>query len=188
MKPLKFKHPIRIDFINQSLEIDETSKSWLRWKIRPQIHFKTEKAWKAFNSRDAGKEAGSIFVGKHGEVYFRVNVDGFRYMAHRIVFALATGTDPGQMEVDHMDRNCLNNSPSNLRAATHLQNSYNRKMNKDNSSGAKGVFWHKQTQKWVAGIGYEKKFRHLGSFANIADAQNAYANASKLFHGEFSGL
>ena len=49
-------------------------------------------------------------------------------------------------ETDHRDCNPLNNQRFNLRPATHSQNLMNRKIRSDNTSGFKGVSWHKITQ------------------------------------------
>jgi len=51
--------PIPLDIAKESLKIDSASPSWLTWKDRPRSHFKTDRAWKSFSSRRAGKAGGS---------------------------------------------------------------------------------------------------------------------------------
>src|SRR5215831_3327818 len=46
-------------------------------------------------------------------------------------------------DIDHKDRNYLNNQRDNLRAATYSQNSTNRSKIKNTSSQYKGVSWAK---------------------------------------------
>jgi len=91
-------------------------------------------------------------------------------------------------EVDHEDRDGLNNRRSNLRIATRSQNGMNRKINKNNTSGYKGVYWHKQHQKWCAQIKINNKKIHLGYFDNKIDAVKARDEAAKKYHGEFARL
>lgn len=44
-----------------------------------------------------------------------------------------------------------------LRLVSGMQNSRNRKMHINNTSGHTGVYWHKKHQKWVAAIGNGKR-------------------------------
>lgn len=74
---------------------------------------------------------------------------------------------------DHKDRNPLNNRKFNLRAATRSENNQNRSMNKNNTSGIKGVHWHKKQCKWHAYITLNYKRIHLGSFVCQTDAIKA---------------
>jgi hypothetical protein len=68
------------------------------------------------------------------------------YYQHRIVVNT----------IDHKDQNKLNNSISNLRESNTIENAWN--------VDCKGVYWHKQTQKWQVKIMINKKQYHLGLF------------------------
>lgn len=93
---------------------------------------------------------------------------------------------PGpRFEVDHIDRNGLNNKKDNLRICSHAENSLNKTIHKDNSSGYKGVSWCKREEKWAAQIMFSGKKIHLGYFLNKKDAAIAYDEASKVCHGNF---
>ena len=48
------------------------------------------------------------------------------YLAHRMAWALHYGEDPGPHEMDHIDRDRLNNRVTNLRKVTRGENSNNR--------------------------------------------------------------
>ncbi|MCO1498261.1 HNH endonuclease, partial [Limosilactobacillus reuteri] len=56
------------------------------------------------------------------------------------------GAPPGAI-TDHRDGDGLNNRRANLRPATAVQNGYNCAKYKNNTSGVKGVSFHKQSQK-----------------------------------------
>ncbi len=89
---------------------------------------------------------------------------------------------------DHIDGNKLNNQISNLRVSNKQQNGANRGLNKNNTSGFKGVGWHKQAKKWRAHIDVSGKHRSLGLYTNIHDAIEAYNNAARKYFGEFAYL
>ena len=130
----------------------------------------------------AGKVAGSI--GGSGRRY--IDVDGKKYAAHRLAFLMVTGQWPNKL-VDHIDRDPLNNAWSNLREATHAQNSQNCEMRARNRSGYRGVSFHKSSGKWTASIKANGVLKHLGSFNTKKDAAEAYYAASRELHGEFGG-
>ena len=90
--------------------------------------------WKAARQRvTVGKEAGA--VDKNGYSVLRINQK--RYRTHRVVFLMHKGYLPAVL--DHIDGDRANNRLENLRPATTHQNQYNRKLNKNNKSGFKGV-------------------------------------------------
>lgn len=95
---------------------------------------------------------------------------------------------PKGLEVDHIDGNGLNNQKSNLRLCTHSQNVMNRKLNKNNKSGIKGVDFHAASRKWRARIRTKTKLIHLGCFLEKEDAVKAYEEAARKYHGEFSRI
>lgn len=98
---------------------------------------------------------------------------------HRFIL----GVGP-EVEIDHRDRNTLNNQRDNLRPCTHAQNVRNVGPRKDNSSGYKGVTWDKENNKWRAQIGRVK----LGRFSNVIEAAHAYDAKAKELYGEFAYL
>ena len=88
--------------------------------------------------------------------------------------------------VDHIDGNPLNNKIENLRAATNSQNQANTRLSKANTSGYKGVYFHKSTGLWQASVRKDKKLIHLGLFQNIEDAVKARRTHFEVLHGEFT--
>lgn len=104
-------------------------------------------------------------------------------LLHRVI----AGTPEG-MDTDHIDGNGLNNRRSNVRVATKGQNMHNQRLSSANTSGVKGVSWVKRRQKWQAQICANGKRVGLGYYDTIADAGQAYADASAKMHGEFGRL
>src|ERR1700747_2936160 len=75
----------------------------------------------------------------HNYVSRRDNL-GKKLYLHRIIYAIYHGEMPEGKEVDHKDRNPLNNLPDNLRAATRGLNNFNSNRIKPSKSGIRGVW------------------------------------------------
>jgi len=93
---------------------------------------------------------------------------------------------PDGVQVDHIDGNKSNNQRSNLRLCTGAQNHQNVKRSARNTSGFKGVHFHKGAKKWRAQIVANKKRFHLGYFSTAKAAKKAWNAASLELHKEFS--
>lgn len=102
---------------------------------------------------------------------------------HQIIAAIMGFERP-----DHIDGNGLNNQRGNLRPATKSENGANRKLNRNNTSGFKGVGWNKAQQKWTASIRQFGKLRYLGYFLDVMAAARAYDVAAKEIFGKFARL
>jgi hypothetical protein len=122
-----------------------------------------------------GAPAGTVVKG-----YVYIGVGGAppkRRMcyAHQIAWFLMTGEWPLEgFEVDHKDRDGLNNRWKNLRLATSSQNKANSKIRIDNTSGSKGVAMDCQRNQWQVYIAFNKKRISLGRFA-VKDLDKAIA-------------
>lgn len=90
---------------------------------------------------------------------------------------MALKAEPGQ-EVDHINRNKLDNRKSNLRFVTHYQNSINVFIRRDNKSGHTGVFLNPKTKKHRAYIDR----MNLGEFKSFNEAVLARKEAEQVFH------
>ena len=102
---------------------------------------------------------------------------------HRLIMDAPKG-----MDVDHINGNPLDNRKSNLRICTHTENNRNRGANKNNTSGYKGAYWHKQNKKWRAQIVRNNKAIHIGLYESKEEAARAYDKKAKELHGEFAYL
>jgi len=96
---------------------------------------------------------------------------------------------PEGMQTDHKNRgDTLNNQRANLRICTIAQNAANRRVQRNNTSGYKGVYQHKGRKNWYAYIHVGGRSIHLGSFDSPEDAARAYDEAAGKYFGEFAGL
>lgn len=113
-----------------------------------------------------------------GYVRYSSRKDGLcgKYI-HRMIMS-----EPPGMVIDHIDGNKLDNRKENLRICTQQQNGWNRGKPSNNTSGFKGVCWHKQTQKWQAIINH----KHIGYFKTAEKAYEAYVKAAQELHGDFA--
>jgi HNH endonuclease len=91
------------------------------------------------------------------------------------------------VEVDHIDRNPLNNSRLNLRTATHQQNCCNQSLQRTSSTGYKGVS-SRGNGKFKARIMLKGVPYNLGDFCTKEEAAYAYNCAAKQLFGEFACL
>ena len=132
------------------------------------------------HSVDMNKPAGSD-IGNYG--YRRIIMNRKHYLAHRLVWLWHGRELP--KHIDHINGDPLDNRIENLREATIQQNGCNRGKNKNNSSGYKGVTWHKANKKWLAQIMHNGKNIYLGCFDLLEDAAEAYQAKAKELHGEY---
>lgn len=157
----------------------------LSWRVRPRNHFKTEHGWKSCNGRNANNPPGIEHHQRDGrKAGIRTCVDGRRLYAHRIIWEMMNGSVPDGMVVDHIDGDPFNNRLSNLRLATHADNSHNRKIRKDSPCSAGGVYPVRGKFRAVITTNYKK--RHLGYFKTIEEAIDARASAEQEQWGQYA--
>lgn len=130
--------------------------------------------------RMGGGKAGTVAGSKRpcsknpDRVNWVVGVDGVTYYASRIIYYMTHEKDPGDAQIDHGDKNWLNNNASNLRLdVTNDVQPVNRPTRRDNTSGVVGVYWDRTRERWAAGVRVNKKNRHLGRFTCKVDAARA---------------
>ena len=98
-------------------------------------------------------------------------------LMHQVVFGRKKG-----MQIDHIDKNKLNNQKSNLRWVTRSQNAQNRLKKENLTSKYIGV--HSLGDKWVAQIGENGKTIYLGTYKHECIAALAYNKAARKIYGE----
>ena len=128
----------------------------------------------------AGDKVG--FLNDKG--YVAVNIDNQCIGLHRIIWMMQHGEMPSL--IDHIDGNRQNNKISNLRLADRFGNAQNKRMHRNNTSGVKGVSWHKRAAKWKAQIVCNGKHYNLGLYKSLDDADEMVCLAREMLHGSFT--
>jgi hypothetical protein len=167
------------EYLRECLDYDAAT-GILTWKVRPLAHFKNAHGMNTFNAKYAGAVAG------HGTPrgYLTVHLSGKSYLARRVVWKWMTGREPAA-EIDHRNEDKSCNRWTNIREASHQQNTFNRRAPRVSATGVKGVVWDKQRQKYAAYARLNGRSTFLGRFASIDAAATAYRDAVSAQHGEF---
>lgn len=126
-------------------------------------------------------------AGTRSNNYLQIQIDGVRRYNHNIAWMMVKGEPvPDGYEIDHIDTDGCNNAWSNFRLATKSQNQHNRGLQKNNTSGIKGVSFCKQTGKWKARVTFQSKEYSCGRHDSKESAQAAVIKKRNELHQEFS--
>src|SRR4029077_10565367 len=108
-----------------------------------------------------------------------------RLSMHRLIVGQRTSK-----QIDHEDKNGLNNRRSNLRKATPSQNQANRGKKAGTTKNYKGVYNTKRrlAKPWMAYLAINYKLKNLGYYSTEREAAIAYNNAAKKYFGDFARL
>jgi hypothetical protein len=97
------------------------------------------------------------------------------FTLHKLLSIIFIPNPNNFLEIDHKDKNALNNSLDNLRWVSHSQNNYNRNMKTQNSTSKfRGVSWDKKIKKWRVAIYLNQKKTFLGYFEIEEEGAKAF--------------
>ncbi len=136
------------------------------------------------NFKRGGRSKGSVAGTIESNGHRQMRIDGVLYLAHRLAWLYTYGEWP-PYELDHINNIRDDNRLCNLRLAKPGQNAKNRKLNKNNISGFKGVSYH-NSGRWQAQIQSDKCLVYLGLYETPEEAYEAYKNAALRLHKEFA--
>jgi hypothetical protein len=139
--------------------------------------------WKV---RRNGIQRGSIAGWVSASGHLQITINGKHYYAHRLAWLYVHGYLPSG-QIDHINRDKLDNRISNLRDSSHSENQWNVGLKNTNTSGFKGVSYAYRQKKWRAAITTNKKSKHIGYFDTKERASIAYRLA-EYFREKYSQL
>lgn len=150
--------PITLARLRQVLDYDPDTGIF-RWRIRPGFRFKP------------GDVAGTLERG-----YRVIRIDNRGYRASNLAWLYCYGEWPSQ-NVSYRDGNPLNVRLDNLVEVSNTRLRFDRKSNKSNVSGIKGVTFDRAKGRWLARIGVEGEVYYLGSYETKEAAAAALEHA-----------
>jgi hypothetical protein len=128
--------------------------------------------WKVSKARriKVGDVAGSV----NSNGYMQVQINKKMFKVHRLVWIMHNGDIDDELQVDHINRDRLDNCIDNLRLVTPQENSFNSK--------SRGYSWVEAKKKYVAYITFSGTRKTIGAFDNAEEARKAYLNAKEKYH------
>jgi hypothetical protein len=169
-------------YLHECLIYDPDS-GLLTWRERPRDHFRTETAFRSWNTKYGGTIAGW----PHKEGYLGIAIKKRGYTAHRVIWKMMTGKNP-RYEIDHKDGVRANNRWFNLREATATQQLFNKRARFDSATGIKGVRFapHQKTKRYTAYRSMPgSRQKTIGTFDTLEEAKAAVEAVTRVQHGEF---
>ncbi len=116
--------------------------------------------------------------------YVTTKIAGQHYTVHRLIFLYHHGVMPDQ--IDHINGDSLDNRIENLRPCVASENSCNRAVFKNNTSGYKGVSWNARNKRWFAYVDSNRVRTNIGYFDSVEEAAQAAAQSRNNLHGDFA--
>lgn len=153
-------------------------------ELKELLNYNPETGIFTYKKKRAKCTPGKIAGTYHVNGYTHIQLNRKIYKAHRLAWLYVYGYFP--QFIDHINCDRGDNRLCNLREVNIYQNNHNSKINKNNTSGIKGITWHKKAQKWCAQIDANGKHIYLGIFDDIDLAKLVIEEARKKYHVEFA--
>ena len=115
---------------------------------------------------------------KYGYICTNDNIQKIMVKLSRIIMNIKDE----KLIADHIEHNLEDNRKNKLRIVTHSQNTMNSTLRNDNTSGAKGVQWHKRDEIWEVYV----NGKYIGRHSNFETAVCMRKEAEEIYQGEFS--
>lgn len=138
-------------------------------QVRAELDYNPETGELRRRISRAQAKAGDIagYVCKNGYRY--ISIGNKEHLAHRLAWLIVHGQWPVG-ELDHINRNRSDNRLCNLRDVSHSDNCRNTPTRRHNTSGHRGVYWHKPSGLWLVLAHLRGKQYSLGYYKDWFDA------------------
>jgi hypothetical protein len=136
----------------------------------------------------SARQTAAWFKGNKGcRAYRRLYIHGQHFLAHVIAYVIMNGRWP-RYEISHRDRDHANNKWHNLRHRVAKKRNWNRRINRNNSTGQRGVtlFRTEDRLRFRARLQVRQKHISLGLFDDPKAAAIAWRSAAiTLYEGHY---
>lgn len=153
--------------------------------LHAQLHYNLETGvFTRLISKSIRVKVGDVAGTLNNHGYIAICINSKIYAAHRLAWLYVYGEWPKD-QIDHINNIQTDNRIINLREANNSQNRHNTRLPKNNTTGYKGVTYHKRQKKFTSHAMVNRKTYHLGYFDSAELASEAYQEFIKNNHGEF---
>jgi hypothetical protein len=143
------------------------------YKVKPNFRIKI------------GSVAGTVKKTGKCKGYCFIKINGQLYQASRLAWLYVHGIDPGDLTVDHIDRNPSNNAIDNLRLATLSEQAFNR--SSTNQLNVRGVSYVASRHVYIAQVNFRKAgICTSKQFTTIEEASEWYEDMRKQYGKQFA--
>jgi hypothetical protein len=132
-----------------------------------------------WNEAGRGRRVGKIAGSKTAAGYWQVCTLGGVWRAHRVIWKMMTGKDPGHREVDHKNRKRLDNRWKNLRLLPRWAQTVNSTP-RESKTGYTGVYRRRANNFYVQIKARGKRRVTVGTFRTLKAAIRARRQAARV--------
>lgn len=133
-----------------------------------------------------GRVRSGMLAGTHDEKgYLKIQIDKQPQKAHRLAWLCMKGEWPKNV-IDHINGQQGDNRWENLRMASISQNAWNSRTPDNNTSGFKGVTYHKRDKHWCYQVKTGVRREWVGGFDTADAAAEASKAARETSHGKYA--
>lgn len=154
----------------------------IKWNHPTPDKFRSHHAYAIFAGQHAGKQA---FKTERGNGYLCGQFDGNILQAHRVAWCIYNSEWPND-QIDHINGIKSDNRISNLRESSNAENNSNREMLSNNTSGFKGVSWHKASSSWRVSVRGNGSRIVKDGFNCALEAAKTYDELALKMQGRFA--
>lgn len=140
--------------------------------------------WKRKKGKRCLEKPAGTFSGRNRLLYIPHKKSVVKILEHRAIFWIHHGYWP--KEIDHINRDPMDNRIENLREVSSSENKYNMAARKDSSTGIKNVYWFSPHGMYKVQLKAKGKSYTVGYFKDIELAELVAHEAREKYHGEFA--